>query len=125
MDIQLNQEEYVARIKHMTIVGLIFIMKDASKAISDTSSMPDGSKVGSYLDEINYCSAELSTRIKKAVYDSETFLPSDNVVMFNSALTKTRVYLERGDGLDSAISKAKKSVDGKAPWDLIKDFYRK
>ena len=56
---QMNHAEYKAKVATMTDAALLFTMRDAHEA---AQAMPDGPKVGYYLDEVNYCSDELALR---------------------------------------------------------------
>jgi hypothetical protein len=56
----MNHEAYPKALKKKTISSLLYIIEDATNAVS---AMPDGINAGYYLDEINYASMELNTRI--------------------------------------------------------------
>jgi hypothetical protein len=58
---QINHVEYEEKVQNMSDSALRFTIKDCQEAIS---ALPNGDKVSYYLDEINYCAAELSRRAK-------------------------------------------------------------
>jgi hypothetical protein len=65
---QMNHVEYVKDLQYKNDDQLRFIMKDCQEAIE---AMPDGENVPYYLDEIHYCSQELSRRLKSVKYKVE------------------------------------------------------
>jgi len=57
--IEINHEEYQQKLKTKSYHELMFILKDAQEA---AAAIPDGPKVGYYLDEVNYAAMELHKR---------------------------------------------------------------
>jgi hypothetical protein len=59
MKTEIDHKEYREKVRWMTSDQLKWTIEDCREAIK---GMPQGPKVGYYLDEINYCSMELSKR---------------------------------------------------------------
>ena len=57
--IEINHAEYQKGLETKSYHELLFIIKDATEA---ANAMPDGLKVGYYLDEVNYAAMELHKR---------------------------------------------------------------
>jgi hypothetical protein len=57
--IEINHAEYQKGLETKTYSEIVFIIKDAMEA---ANAMPDGPKVGYYLDEVNYAAMELHKR---------------------------------------------------------------
>jgi len=62
MNTQIDHAEYPKRLRALPIEALQYIIRDASEA---ARLNPTGHKAGYYLDEVNYCSDEISRRAKK------------------------------------------------------------
>lgn len=57
--IEINHGEYQEKLQTKSYHELLFIIKDATEA---AAAMPEGPKVGYYLDEVNYAAMELHKR---------------------------------------------------------------
>jgi hypothetical protein len=56
----MDHEAYPKALKKKSISSLFYIIQDATDAVT---AMPDGVNAGYYLDEINYASMELNSRM--------------------------------------------------------------
>ncbi len=59
---QMNHAAYMQKVKKLSIESLRFIIQDCREAIE---AMPNNPKNGYYMDEIHYCSMELTSRKNK------------------------------------------------------------
>jgi hypothetical protein len=58
---EINHIEYEDKVKTMSDSALRYTIEDCKNAVA---ALPSGGKVSFYLDEINYCAAELNRRAK-------------------------------------------------------------
>jgi len=61
---------YMKKVKSMTDVELRWVIQDCNEAIS---ALPNNPKNGVYMDEIHYCSMELSLRAKKEMAKAKKY----------------------------------------------------